>query len=241
MALITQRIRPGLSLLIAVFAASGFFGLLFLKGYTNAEAFVAHNSLENQIARYLANAAVSEPQHNQLQNMQDLASMPIQDLIGADREIKQSARADACLKHIMQVVGSPVRGNNWLRFSPEASRQLMADEACEFYEPRVSDNLFVNEYLKQAVHLGVIVFLLCLLAFWVVTYPHRGWRRAAAASGLLCGFFSSIYVFLDNTGLSLGALAFPLIAIVMSAVMVLLARETMLWIRRGFGEGEPGI
>lgn len=241
MASITQRIRPGLSFLIAIFAASGLFGLLFLKGYTNAQAFAAHNSLENQIARYLANVAVSQPQYP-LQDIPDLANAPIQNLIEAEHEVKQSVRTDTCLKHIMQAVGSPAHGNNnGLRVSPEVSRKLLADEACEFYEPRVADNLFVNEYFRQAVHLGAIVFLLCLLAFWVVTYPHRGWRRAAAASGLVSGLLTAIYIFLDSAGLSLGALAFPLIAIVMSAVMLLLARETMLWIRRGFGEGEPGI
>lgn len=222
---IARRTKPWPSLLIASMAGLCWFLVLVANGYRTAQIAVVSNSLENQVARYLPATASTEKY--------DFDALFDEVRNGPERA---KARAKVCSDLVAKLIENPV--GKQLTISPEVRRQLLAENECGFHEPTASSFLYFRDYTLKALLVSLSVYVISLLTFWVGTYPQLGWRRVALVFGPTCGVSGGIYMLVNDADDPIKIIVLALITAIVSALSVVVTRETYLWVRRGFDENE---
>ncbi|TCV80090.1 DUF4328 domain-containing protein [Sulfurirhabdus autotrophica] len=238
---IVERIRPKRSLLIAALFGTTFFLLLFANGYLDAQRFVAENSLENQVFKYYdrhltqnkgnhnhtEDKIASDTPPNLLLNKRNGFYLTDEDITGL---------SSRCTERVVQVINNFKNAKGSTTIPSDVLRQLLADKECSFYEPKIADYLSLGKYTLDALVATALAFALCLLAFWVLTYSHLGWRRIAVIFGPLCGV-GFIVLMIDSYETKPFAPFIIAIAVaIASSGAIVIGRETYLWVWRGFGK-----
>lgn len=213
-----HRVRPVLALTVGGVAFFLIFASLYRDATQEGERHVANNSLEYQVAEFLSGP----------QKAKDNPSLSGRILGYRDRE-----EAAACVAEIRRLFGT-TDAANLSPLSVEARNTLLQDKNCGFFEPKVTDKIYVTEYLRTALLVGVLVALLVATWAWVATFPHTGWRRLALVLGPIAGVVTSIVLWwLEELGpLGIGVTVVATTTIV--AVGCLAALIAYEWIRRGF-------
>lgn len=107
---------------------------------------------------------------------------------------------------------------------------------CAFFEPRLNDYLNLSESAESALAAGGYGLLLSLLLFWVNTYPHLGWHRLGLAVIPAAGVASGLVIWVGEDTEIITAIGLTAFIAVLAGVLVLVARDAVEWIRRGFSE-----
>jgi len=208
-----QRIKPGWSLLIGVGLALSWFSILFMNGYASAQSRMESFSLEHQVRKYVSGSA----------KLND---------IFYEKETAEK-RLASCKDKMLNMFGSEANVPTVL--SVDVRNTLLQYKDCDFYESRFEDWFHPGDYAQEALVAGVCGATLAFFFFWVVTYPHIGWRRLALAVDPLAAIFAGLMWAdkIDDVG---GLIALITIVAVFSGVIILAARDAVEWIRRGFKE-----
>ena len=217
-AAIRKRLRPGLALTVGGLAFLLTSANLFLEAKKTAEYYVASNSIEHQVAELLSGAVKTK----------DNPSLSESILGYRDR-----SEVALCVAQIQRLVGT-VEAANLSALSVEDRTAVLQDKNCAFFEPKVTDRIYVTEYLVTGLLVGVAVLLLVVTWAWVGTFPHTGWRRLALVFGPVAGAMATFVAWwFEGLGPTGVAVALALTTTVV-AVACLAGRIAYEWIRRGF-------
>lgn len=211
-----QRIKPGWSLLIGLSLASLWFAVLYMNGVDKAKTYVNNHRLESQVRNYVSGTA----------------ELNEYDLIFEERETAEK-RLASCKEKMREMFGSVENVPQVLRY--DLRKVLLENKDCGFYEPKPEDLLYPKRYAQVAFLVGIYGTLLAFSIFWVVTYPHIGWRRLALVIGPLAGIIAGI-IWTDRISNDEELMIQVTFVTVFSSVTILVARNVVEWIKRGFKE-----
>lgn len=206
----------------AVAAALAVSIITLLVGYVlefeEASRFVHSQALERQIEYRLSPR--DESLHQAILNVLGEREDP------TDRE-----RRRICKEALKELVGAT--GNRIASMSPALRDAILSIPECDFREPTLQEHFDASEPLL----LGAVAFLLtfaCVASWhWVLTWPHRGWRRLSVVLALLSGAAFVGYQIMEDD-LSEEGLLGSLVAATVVPLCVLAAVNTVKWIKRGF-------